>query len=96
MCNERSMGQDAIDDMLVASAGMEDTWITKEGKCIKFRDLEDSHLANIIRMLQRNEAAMWSGIGPQGDAAQDAWQSELSSLQGMIEDLELERERRLR
>lgn len=93
MC-ERSMGQDALDDMLVASAGMEDIWVTKEGEHIKYRDLRDSHLANIIRMLNRNLSAMYSGIGPRGDAAQDAWRYEVSTLEGVIEDLELEQERR--
>ncbi len=88
------MGQRALDDLLIESGGMEDIWITKEGESIRYGDLEDSHLVNIIRMLERNLSAMYGGIGPQGDAAQDAWNCEVSSLENMIEDLELEQERR--
>ena len=52
MC-EQSMGQDALDDMLVESAGMtEDTWVTVDGKHIKYEDLTDSHLHNIVAYLQ--------------------------------------------
>ena len=56
MC-ERSMGQDAEDDMLVESAGLvEGAWLTKEGLWIKYEDLTDSYLHNIIRYLHRRHS----------------------------------------
>jgi cytochrome c1 len=48
------MGHDAEMDALVASVGMtEDIWVTKDGQYVKFEDLTDAHLANIISYLQR-------------------------------------------
>jgi len=35
-----------------------DTWVTKEGRVISIRELEDSHLRNIDRMLRRIEGKM--------------------------------------
>ena len=35
-----------------------DTWVTKEGRAIRVRELEDSHLRNIDRMLGRLQADM--------------------------------------
>ncbi len=36
----------------------EDIWVTKEGRAVQIRQLEDSHLLNIHRMLQRIEVSM--------------------------------------
>ena len=92
---EGSMGHDAEMDAIVESAGMtEDTWITKEGEEIKYEDLTDSHLANIISYLHRCERGMHPG--PTSEAASDAWNYELAQLESKIEDLESERDRRER
>ena len=90
---EGSMGHDAMMDSLIESAGMtEDTWVTADGKHIKYEDLTDSHLSNILRYLHRCVCEMHPG--PTGDAAHDAWAYEMSGLECKIEDLQSERKRR--
>jgi hypothetical protein len=37
-------------------------WVTKEGSRIRVRDLEDSHLLNIIRLLRRNAGRHMLGL----------------------------------
>jgi len=55
--SDMSNGERWEDDAVVANAGEEDdyitVWRTKEGKQIKIEDLTDSHLLNIIKMLER-------------------------------------------
>ncbi len=59
MC-ETSMGQEARDDMLVESAGLvESEWMTADGQHIKYEDLTDLHLENILRYLSRQQG-IWS------------------------------------
>lgn len=46
-----------IDEMpIVSFAYPEYIWITKDGKKINVRDMTDSHLANAIKMLQKQSA----------------------------------------
>ena len=92
MC-EMSMGKEAEMDALVASAGLtEDTWVTADGQHIKYADLTDSHLHNILNYLGRREREMHPG--PTSEAASDAWDWALADLEGLVRDLETERDRR--
>lgn len=95
MC-ERSMGQDAEDDMLVASAGLtEDTWVTADGKAIKYDDLEDGHLRNIVAYMQRQSAAVTTGLMlVNGEQAGYALEDELNRIEREIDNLLLECDRR--
>ncbi len=95
MC-ERSMGQEALDDMLVESAGMtEDTWVTSEGRHIKHEDLTDSHLRNIIGYLQRQSAEVTSGLTVvNGEQAGYALEDELRRIESNLDRLLLECDRR--
>lgn len=57
------------------------TWKTKDGRVLLVREMTDSHLMNTIRLLERCYAVNLSvylapGLGPQGDAAQDAFDAE--------------------
>ena len=45
-------------------------WITRDGKHIPLKDLEDSHLSNIIHMIEENarrEDDAWEALGSTGD-----------------------------
>ena len=56
---------------------MEDTWITKENKSIKHKDLKDSHLLNILAMIKR-KAKEFDGNPIEGGGfdASEMWVSE--------------------
>lgn len=43
-----------VEEALIAPASDEFTWTTEDGQIIPISKLEDSHLANIIKMLSRN------------------------------------------
>lgn len=51
---------------LLATPIAPDAWVTREGKVIQIRDLELSHLRNIIRMIERGilAARERTGKGP--------------------------------
>jgi hypothetical protein len=59
-------------------------WKSKDGRKIAIRDLKDSHLMNIIKMLKKagmDEArstysTYWRDEGPRGEMAQEAFQDE--------------------
>jgi len=63
-------------------------WVTKDGQRLRIREIEDSHLVNILRLLRRNcekrrklaETQMFCGPGPRGDAACDAFDAELDQI----------------
>lgn len=44
-------------------------WRTKEGKIIPIRELSDSHLSNIIRMLENHERQNSAWCNPYEEAA---------------------------
>ena len=60
------------------------TWTTKDGTKISIPQLEDSHLMNIIRLLERQYAltisAYLCGPEPSGDMAQDCFDREFDTL----------------
>lgn len=59
MC-EMSMGKEAEMDALVESAGLEiKQWVAKDGQSIKYEDLTDSHLQNILRYLRHRSQDRW-------------------------------------
>jgi len=95
MC-EPSMGQDALDDMLVASAGLtEDTWVTTDGRAIKYEDLTDSHLRNIIGYLQRQSTECTIGLTVvNGEQAGYALEDEICQIESNLDRLLLECDRR--
>jgi hypothetical protein len=61
-----------------------DKWKTKDGREILIKDLEDSHLMNIIKLIERNYAKAIGtyliGPGPSGEMAQDAFDREFDKL----------------
>lgn len=95
MC-EQSMGQEALDDMLVASAGMtEDTWVSSDGRHIKYEDLTDSHLRNILDYLQRQSAECIAGLTVvNGEQAGYALEDEIRRIGSDLGRLLLECDRR--
>jgi hypothetical protein len=60
------------------------TWVTKDGTEIPIPELEDYHLMNIIRLLERQHAytiaAYVYGPEPRGDMAKDAFEREFDTL----------------
>lgn len=66
-------------------------WTTNDGRKISVKDMEDSHLLNTIRMLQRGARALQSRetaicfiLGePQGEMAQDAYHAGMDELMNM-------------
>ncbi|KKK55815.1 hypothetical protein LCGC14_3043240 [marine sediment metagenome] len=91
MC-EMSMGKEAEMDMLVASAGMtEDTWVSSDGRHIKYEDLTDSHLRNIIGYLQRQSAECTAGLTVVGgEQAGYALEDEIRRIESDLDRLLLE------
>jgi len=65
-----------------------DEWRTKDGTVIRVKDMDDDHLRNTIRMLQKNALAKRElhtlsylvGPYPQGEMAQVAFDSEFDQL----------------
>ena len=63
-------------------------WVTKDKQRLRIRDIEDSHLVNILRFVRRGcevvrrrvEIQMLSYPGPSGDAACDAFDAELNQV----------------
>jgi len=64
-------------------------WQTKDGRIIALRDLNDRHLDNIIRMLERRypgvevadtEAFYLWGPPPNGEMAQMLWEQEVAAI----------------
>lgn len=83
---------DTTDDMEIAHAVYESqfesfeddmerpVWRTKAGQYMKIKDMETSHIENRIRMLERKVASRpdpYAWGEPEGDAAQDAFNSEI-------------------
>ncbi|KKL19489.1 hypothetical protein LCGC14_2464950 [marine sediment metagenome] len=95
MC-ETSMGHDAEMDMLVESAGMtEDTWVSSDGRHIKYEDLTDSHLRNILGYLQRQSLECTVGLTVvNGEQAGYALEDEIRRIEGNLDGLLLECDRR--
>ena len=93
---EGSMGHDAMMDSLVESAGMtEDTWVTSDGKHIKYEDLTDSHLRNIIGYLQRQSLECFMGLSVvNGEQAGYALEDETRRIECDLDRLLLESDRR--
>ena len=62
----------------------EKIWTTKEGKKIRISILEDRHLMNIIKLIERQYARTIGSylVGPQprGEMAQDAFDQEFDAL----------------
>jgi hypothetical protein len=81
-------------------------WTTREGERIPIAEMSNRHLLNARRMMERGGfvgvstiAAYLFGPGPNGDAAQEAFDSELSQLAGapispLVDALDLEIKRR--
>jgi hypothetical protein len=90
------MGHDAEMDMLVESAGMtEDTWVPSDGKHIKYEDLTDSHLRNIVDYLQRQSLECTTGLTVvNGEQAGYALEDELRRIESDLDRLLLECDRR--
>lgn len=69
-------------------------WETKDGKRIKIKDMEDSHLVNTIKFLRRvaeheiksNQKAFLGFGYPQGEMAQDAYDQEERYWNEITED----------
>jgi hypothetical protein len=61
-----------------------DVWKTKEGRLIQIVELENGHLLNIIRLIERMHAAALTaymiGPEPQGEMAKDAFDREFDAL----------------
>jgi hypothetical protein len=59
-------------------------WKTRDGTKIRIRDLDDEHLLNILRLLDRvheHNVAQWISIPPpHGDIAQDCWEREMDTM----------------
>lgn len=62
----------------------DNVWVNKEGKRIKIKELENSHLMNIIKLIERNYIKAIGfyliGPGPRGEMAQDAFDREFDIL----------------
>lgn len=58
-------------------------WVDREGRAYSLSDITTSHLRNIIRMLKRQERAMWSYC-PQGEYAADALNSDLDRISDQL------------
>lgn len=91
----RSEGERAWDELfldeLVDSPCI---WTTRDGQEIPYDELTDRHLKNIIRMLNRAAWQMATGPYPNGEMAQDAFDSALNELEATIDDLLVEADRR--
>lgn len=71
------------------------TWETKEGQEIAYHDLEDSHLRNVIRHMQRQSAGANNAlIYVNGEQAEYALQDALSHIESELDDLLQECDRR--
>jgi hypothetical protein len=59
-------------------------WTTKRGVQMRISAMQDSHLCNTLRILERkaflNTTAIWSMDPPQGEYAQLAYEEELSKI----------------
>lgn len=71
-------------------------WRTKEGKMIFLTDMSDDHLQNTIKFMKRHEELhvfnyfmkYYSGPGPSGDIAMDAYDREIEQLtEATLEDI---------
>lgn len=76
-------------------------WVTRDGRAMLVAEMEDGHLINTIRFIERNEEAYrlrmllaltnipeW--MEPRGDMAQDAFDAEVDRLAGAGEEGDLE------
>lgn len=93
MC-DLTEGERAENDAIVASL---DTlfWTTADGQEIPLTDLTDSHLNNIISFVQRTISAGY-GIAStfRGEQAILSIDSDILQMEGQLEELEIERDRR--
>ena len=69
-------------------------WNTADGEEIPYHELTDRHLHNIINWLRRNISEVHSGYWPQGEQAGYALEDSLSQAEGVLEELEAERDSR--
>lgn len=45
-----------ISDIMTRLRPTEDTWVTRQGKRILVKDMQDAHIVNTIKMIERNKA----------------------------------------
>ncbi len=69
-------------------------WETADGEEIPYYELTDRHLQNVINYLRRQISQVYSGGWPQGEQAGYALESDLSQAEGVLEELEAERDSR--
>ena len=69
-------------------------WNTADGEAIPYHELTDRHLHNIINWLRRNISEVYSGHWPGGEQAGYALEDSLSQAEGVLEELEAERDSR--
>lgn len=70
-------------------------WRTRDGEEIKYHDLHDDHLENIIAYLGRQVSAAWSFSSMlQGEHAIDAIDWEIAGLENLEHRMISERDRR--
>jgi hypothetical protein len=76
--------QDNWPDTYPPDESEDDIWTTRDGREIKIADMDDEHLMNTIKMLERNHAVVINEYlhAPvlNGEMAQDAFENEFDRL----------------